>query len=205
MGVLTAGGGLRVAGITPDNAAGKRVLVTAGASGMGVMALKIARAWGAETLATTRGEAKRAALSDLADHVLVCPEASALPDLVKQAGEGEKGIDAAFDPIGGDHVPAMIQAANPLAKLVVYERLGGAESTLHLASLMIKDVSLVGFTLFRLMREPALLQEVVRDALARAGDLRPIVAGSFPFDEAPEALRTLGQSAHLGKLVIDVG
>ena len=53
MGVLTMGGCLERAGVTPDNATGKRILITAATSSMGVIALKLAKAWGAETIATT--------------------------------------------------------------------------------------------------------------------------------------------------------
>ncbi len=201
MGALTAGGCFRTAGLSADNAAGRRVVVTAATSGVGVIALQLARAFGAHTIATTRKPEKRAALEALADHVIVAESPQALSDALKSATEG-KGFDVAIDPVGAEYLPPLITAAAPLAHIVHYEMISGREPALPLPMLLIKDLSISGFTLFRYLRSPGLLEEVASETLRLGDALRPIVSRTFAFEQAPLALETLVKGEHLGKLVL---
>lgn len=201
MAILTAGGCLQQAGITPDNAAGKHLLITAAASGIGIMALKLARAWGATTIATTRSDDKRADLTGLADHVVVCSDSDSLVAGVKEA-IGEQGIDLALDPVGDAFYAGMIAVAANGGQIISYEMITGANTTISIPTIMIKDISLRGFTLFRLLQQPALLAELIDQGLTYSEQARPIVANTFPLSEAATALEVLESAKHLGKLVL---
>ncbi len=201
MGLLTAAGALHAAGLTRDNAEGKRVLITAATSGVGIIALKLLRAWGATTIATTRSAAKARALEPCADRVLVCAEPAALAALVKGATDG-KGFDVALDPVGAEYLGPMIEAAAPGAQIAFYEMISGREAPISIPMLMIKDLGVHGFTLFRLLRNPALLESIVAEGVRLGEALRPVIAQTFAFEEAPKALATLVKSEHVGKLVL---
>lgn len=201
MGALTMGGAFAAAGLSEDNASGKRVLVTAAASGMGVVGLKMARAWGAETIAVTRTPHKQAALRELADHALVCTESAKLGDILHSATKGA-GFDVAVDPVGAEYVSGLVHAAAPLGQIVHYEMITGRQSQLPLPPLLVKDIGVHGFTLFRLFRQPGLLERMVDNALALGERIRPVVADTFPMSEAPGALSAMSHGAHLGKLVL---
>lgn len=201
MGVLTMGGALELAGITPETAQGKRVLVTAASSSMGVAALKLARAWGAMTIATSRSAEKVAQLEELADHAFVATDSENLAAGVAAATQ-DKGFDAALDPVGAAFFPGMVQAAAIGASIVSYELITGQDTPLPIAKVMIKDLTLRGYTIFRPLRDPALLDRVLGWGIKYAADIRPIIAGSRPLAEAPQALEDMGRAEHFGKLVL---
>ena len=201
MGVLTMAGAMELAGITPRTAPGRRVLFTAAGSGMGVIALKLARAWGATTLATSRSEARVQKLAELADHACVATDSKSLAAGVARV-TGGAGFDAALDPVGEAFYPGLIESAAPGASIVSYEMITGGEPVLPIARLMINDLSLRGFTIWRPLRNPALLDAVLRWGLEYASVIRPIIAGTRSLADAPAALEELGRSEHFGKLVL---
>lgn len=202
MGILTMGGCLDMAGLTPDNTAGRKVLVTAATSSMGVVALKLAKAWGAETIATSRGAEKAKALEAIADHVVVCSSSDELVAGVKEA-VGEQGVDCALDPVGPDFYPGLFEATATGGQIVSYELMTGPVGNVPIATLMIKDQSLHGFTIFRVHKTPGLLDTLIGQGLQFADQARPLVAKTFPLDEAPQALEELAAANHVGKIVLE--
>jgi NADPH2:quinone reductase len=198
MAVLTAGGCFETAGLSPDNAAGKTVLVTAASSSIGVMALKIARAWGAKTIATTRSTEKAADLKGLADSVVVCSDSDALGSQVGELG----GFDIAIDPVGAAFYVGMITAASQGAFIVSYEMITGPVAEMSIPQVLIKDITIKGFALFNLFPKAGLCESLVDMGLKYAEQIRPIIAKSIPLSEAATALAELGDSNHLGKFVL---
>ena len=201
MGILTMGGCLELAGITPDNAKGKRILITAATSSMGVVALKLAKAWGAQTIATSRSADKARDLADLADHVVVCTDSDSLIAGVNAACNDE-GVDVALDPVGADFYPGLITVAAPGGQIVSYEMISGPVANVSLPTVMIKDLSLRGFTIFRVYKQPGLLDTLIAQGMDYSQQVRPIVADTFPLQEAASALETLKAANHIGKLVL---
>jgi len=202
---LTAVAGLDAGNLTPGNAEGKRILVTAASSGVGVVTLQAARIMGAKTIAATTSAAKADRLSELADDVVVAPTPDALVEGVTAATDGA-GVDLAFDPVGFDYAQALMQTAAQDGHVVVYGLLSGMEAPLDLRTMIFKDLGLHGFTVHRIQRDPALLDEVLATtlSLAERGGLRPLIADSYPFEDAPRALETMARNEHLGKIVLEV-
>lgn len=202
---LTAVGGLRTGGLTPESRLGRRVLVTAASSGMGVSTLQAARAMGAVTYAATTSRAKAPRLEAIADHVIVVGEPSDLVDEIDRL-TGGSGVDLAFDPVGFDYAAALMTTAAVDGHVVFYGLLSGTEAPLDLRSMIRKDLGVHGYTVHRLHRDPGLLDQAVATVLRLAdeGRMRPIVAHELPFAEAPEALRAMQRNEHLGKIVLMV-
>ena len=198
MAFLTAAGCLHTAGINPATAAGKTLLVTAASSSVGVMALKIARLWGAQTLATTRAAEKREALEQFADEVLICANAE---DLSRQLKDG-RGFDVAIDPVGGDFIDAMISGAASSAVIVSYEMITGGRAEYSIGQVLVKNITIKGFALFNIFPQAGLCDHLVDLGLEYAADLVPVIASSFPLDDAPAALVELGESRHIGKFIL---
>lgn len=198
MAFLTVAGSLNNAGLTAENASGKTLLVTAASSSVGVMALKIARLWGARTLATTRSAKKRDELAQLADEVLVCERGEQLAEQLKSSG----GFDVAIDPVGGDFVDAMVSGANHGAVIVSYEMIAGGRPEYSIAQVLVKDLTIRAFALFNIFRQPGLCEELVQLGLKYADGLVPVIARTFPLDEAPSALLELSTSQHIGKFIL---
>lgn len=198
MAFLTVAGSLHNAGMTAENAPGKTLLVTAATSSVGVMALKIARLWGARTLATTRSATKSDVLEQLADEVLVCERGGQLAEQLKSLG----GFDVAIDPVGGDFIDAMVSGANHGAVIVSYEMIAGGRPEYSIGQVLVKDLTIRGFALFNIFRQPGLCEELVEHGLKFAPELVPVIAETFRLDEAPAALLELSASKHIGKFIL---
>lgn len=198
MAFLTVAGCLHSAGVTPVNAPGKTLLVTAASSSVGLMALKLGRLWGARTIATTRSEAKRRALQQFADESLLCETAA---ELGEQLRDG-RGFDVALDPVGGDFIEALVSGANHGAVIVSYEMITGSRAHYPIGQVLMKDLTIRGFALFNIFRQTGLCEELVELGLAHAADIMPVVARTLPLEQAPAALMELGQSQHIGKFIL---
>lgn len=199
--VLTMGGAMGMGGFTQTNGQGKSVLITAAASGMGVLALKLARCWGAITIATTRNIGKKAALTQLADKVVICEDSKGLAEGVALVTD-EQGVDLALDPVGAQFYPGLLEAMKTGGDIVSYECITGTQANISIMDMMMKDVSFHGFTIFRVFKNPALLNDLIDIGLTHAQALRPIVSDTFDLADAADALEVLGRSEHLGKMVI---
>ncbi len=202
---LTAMGGLRAGGVTPQSARAKRVLVTAASSGVGVMTLQAARAMGAETYAATTSPDKADKLASMADHVIVATAPDVLVDEVGRL-TGGSGVDMAFDPVGFAYAQALAQTAATDGQVVVYGLLAGTDAPLDLRTMIFKDLGIHGFTVHRLLRNPDALEKIVATTLELATDgaLRPVIAAEFGLEDAPQALVTMERNEHLGKIVLTV-
>ena len=202
LGTLTALGALRLAGVQE----GRRVLITAASSGVGVLAIRIARALGAETIASTTSPAKVEALRSVADHVVLTRTPAELPPQVAEI-TGGVGVDLAFDPVGHAYSQALFQCAAQDGHVVVYGLLAGSDAALDLRSMIFKDLAVHGYTVYRLQRHPDKLKQVIASALDLAAnhDVRPIIAAEHPFEHAPQALAQMAENQHVGKIVVTVG
>jgi NADPH2:quinone reductase len=199
--VLTMGGAMEMAGLNASTAAGKTVLITAAASGMGVIALKLAKLWGATTIATTRHAEKVRNLDPLADHVLICEDSAGLADGVKGATDG-RGVDVALDPVGAVFYPGLLEAMAHGGQIVSYECITGSQAAISIMDMMLKDVSVHGFTVFRPFGNPVLLNSLVDLGMDNAQALKPVISDTFDLANAPQALEVLRHSGHVGKIVL---
>ena len=202
-GVLTMAGAMEMAGLSSDTAAGKTVLVTAGASGMGVMALKLAKLWGASTIATTRKAQKTEALRNIADQVVVCDDAASLANAVSKA-TNETGVDLILDPVGANYYPALLEACANGGDIVSYECFTGSDSTVSVMDMMMKGVSFHGYTIFRPFGNPVLLQQLIDLGMTNSESLRPLISKTYSLAELPAVLEELDRCEHIGKLVVNV-
>lgn len=209
---LTASGGLRAGHISPETAKGRKVVVTAASSGVGVVALQLARAWGAEPIAVTTSPEKVAALEDLgASKVVVSSrdDPSGLGAALLEATDGE-GFATAFDPIGFANAAGLFEGAGVGGQIVLYGIMAGPDpgslrADLDVVSLLRKNASVHGFTIYRLLRPGGGVEEIVSDVVhqVEAGRLSLPIAKTFPLDAAPDAMNELARDAHVGKIILD--
>jgi NADPH:quinone reductase-like Zn-dependent oxidoreductase len=202
MGILTMAGAMQMAGLGPGTGRGRRIAFTAAAGGMGTLALKLARAWGAEAMATTRSAEKVEPLSAIAAHVAVVRGAGDLTPALRAFSPD--GVDAVIDPLGGAFVGAAVEALAPGGRYIGYEWRAGTTGTYDIASLIAADASLHGFTIFRLLRHPGLLEQLTAIGMNHADRLTPMLADDYGFDAAPDAFEALARGQHVGKITVSV-
>jgi NADPH:quinone reductase-like Zn-dependent oxidoreductase len=184
---------------------GDLVIVTAASSSVGIAAFQIAKAVGATAIATTRTRAKRQALVEHgADHVVVTDE----EDLVARVMDLTSGLGArvVFDPVGG---PSFIPLINSMAQggiLLVYGALSAEPTPFPLFTVLGKSLTLKGYLNGEITNnEPALerAKSFITKGLS-SGQLKPVIARTFPLEQIQEATRFLESNAQIGKVVVNV-
>lgn len=184
---------------------GQRVLIHAGASGVGLAAIQVAKYLGAQVAATTRSPDKRAALESVGAHLaIVAPADEGAAEVERQWGRD--AVDVVLDPIGGSGVAGDLRSLAPGGRIVVIATMGGALAEIDLALLMRKRARLVGSTLRARSRdEKARLIARFRDECFpgfEAGRLRVNVDAVYPPEEAALALQRMRENRNAGKLLI---
>jgi NADPH:quinone reductase-like Zn-dependent oxidoreductase len=186
-------------------AAGDAVIITAASSSVGLAAIQIANAAGAVSIATTRTNAKREALLGLgAQHVIATQE----QDLVEEVKRitGGKGARVAFDPIGGDGVEALAEAAAQGGIIIEYGALAPTPTPFPLFAALGKGLTFRGYTLFEIVSDPARMakgKQYVLDGLA-SGKLKPVIAKTFPLNQIVDAHRFMESNEQIGKIIVTV-
>jgi NADPH:quinone reductase-like Zn-dependent oxidoreductase len=186
-------------------AKGDFVIISAASSSVGIAAIEIANAEGAISIATTRTSSKKDELLSLgATHVIATEEEDFLAR-VREITQG-RGARVAFDPVSGPFLDTLCKAAAVGAIIVEYGSLSMKLAALPIALVLTKLLTIRGFTLMEITRDPALLaiaKKYVYDRLAD-GRFHPKIAKVFPFDQAIEAFKYLESNAQVGKVVIFV-
>ena len=193
-------------------AAGEWVLVHAIGSGVGTAALQLARALGARVVGTARTPDKLERCRTLGLEAGIEPtrtadgalDVDALAWAIVEATGG--GAHVALDLVGGDYVIADVNAAAPKGRIVCIGMMAGTRATLPISSILAKRLTLFGSTVrSRTAEQKAkLVRDFSEKALPRfaRGELKPVLARTFPFSEAEAAHEALEDGAVVGKIVL---
>ena len=186
---------------------GDAFLVHGGSSGIGTMALQVADALGAAPILCTVGSDDKAErCRELGADVVINYKEQDFVDVVRETTG--RGVDVILDIIGAAYLARNVEALAPDGRLVVIGLQGGATAELSLGALMPKRAAVHATTL---RGRPA--EQKAAICAAVAGDLwplvvtrevRPVIAATFPMDQAAEAHRLVESSAHIGKVVLTV-
>ena len=182
--------------------AGETFLIHGATSGIGVMAIQMAKAAGARVIATSRGADKAAqALKLGADHAID----STAEDFVA-ALKAEGGADVILDMVAGDFVPRNLDSLKVGGRLVQIAVQAGPKATIDIFRLMVRRLTLAGSTLRpRDADEKARLARGVEEAvwpLIASGKVRPIVDRVFPLGQAAQAHAYLEAGQLVGKVML---
>jgi putative PIG3 family NAD(P)H quinone oxidoreductase len=188
-------------------AAGETVLIHAVASGVGLAAVQIARAWGAIPFGTTRTAAKldAARALGLEDGLVAGRDLDVLGPAVDRWTTG-RGIDVTLDLVGGPYFVASAKVAASRGRLMIVGSLGGGTADFPLGLVLRKRLVIRGTVL----RSRSLAEKV--DATARfereivpliaGGRLKPVVDSVFPLERIADAHRRMEGNESVGKIVV---
>ncbi|MEF2527477.1 NAD(P)H-quinone oxidoreductase [Streptomyces sp. CS62] len=186
---------------------GETVLVHGGASGIGTMAVQLAKAAGATVAVTAGGPEKLARCKELGADILIDYRTQDFAAEVK-AATGGAGADVILDIIGAKYLARNVDALAVNGRLVVIGLQGGVKAELNLGALLAKRAAVAGTTLrARPREEKAAIVAAVREhvwPLVAAGRVRPVVHTVLPMREAAEAHRLVESGAHVGKVLLAV-
>lgn len=186
---------------------GSHVLVTAATSTAGAAALQIGRLRGVTMIGTTRSRSNADYLRQMgADHVVVTGE----DDLTGRLREitGGKGVEMAFDPVGGGLIAQYAPALAKNGRITFYGTLDTVWPPLPFVDMFQKNAVFHPYSLFNYVEDPQMCERgksFVYDSLAN-GDLKPSIDRVYPMEQYRDAFDYLSQprTTH-GKVVVETG
>lgn len=195
--LLQAGGG------TPDAQA---ALVTGAAGGVASALTQVACAAGLRVIGSARTAERRAQALAQGCHAVLDPAEADLPDRVR-ALTGGRGVDRAFDAIGGRTLVDALRALAPLGTLVSYNVVAGPPSEdvfQVLRERLSLSLAVRVFSMHTLDADPARRRALMEEAIAlmAAGRVRAPQATVLPLAEAGQAHRIIDAGEAAGKLVL---
>jgi acyl transferase domain-containing protein/NADPH:quinone reductase-like Zn-dependent oxidoreductase/acyl carrier protein len=182
---------------------GERVLVHGGAGAVGLAALQVARAAGAEVAMTAGTEAKRAFLRAAGATLVLDSRHAGFDDALRR--HWPDGVDVVLNSLAGEAMERSLALVKPFGRFVELGKRDYAEDRRIAVRPFRRNVTYFGVDVDQLPRarpaEAARLLESIRGRLA-SGDLRPLPYTRRVAEEAEDAFRLLQASAHIGKIII---
>ena len=176
---------------------GETVLVHAGASGVGIAAIQIARLFHARVLATVGAPDKAQTARDLgAEEVILYRDT----DFAAEARRltGKRGVDVILDHVGIETWEGNLRALATGGRLVTCGATSGHEAKTNLRILFFKNLSLLGST----MGSKAEMLRVF--TLVESGALRPVIDRVLPLAQVAQGHRLLEERRVTGKIVLTI-
>jgi NADPH:quinone reductase len=194
---------------------GEWVLIHAGAGGVGLSAVQVAKALGATVIATAGTERKRQVCLEYgADHVINYRDPRWTDNVLdicrrERSGNGKQGVDIVYDPVG--MIAASLKCVAWNARLLVIGFAGGNIEKVAMNRILLKNVSVVGLHWgMYASKEVATVHDVWEGIFRLIGErkFRGIAYRDQNFDglqSVPAALKALGGRETWGKVVVSLG
>jgi len=184
--------------------AGETVFIQAGASGLGMAAIQLAKMLGAKVVTTVGSEAKEQFVRDLGADVVINRKKEDIAAVMKQ-----HPVDVAMDCVAGKNLGPCLQTMARGGRWIVIATLGGAMGELNMTDFFRRGLKLIGSTLRSRTSEMkaeilAGLEKQLWPALC-SGKIKVLIHKTLPITEAEEAHAILQRQENLGKVVLTVG
>jgi NADPH:quinone reductase len=190
---------------------GETVLVTGASGGVGLATVQIARAKGARVLAGVSSKEKGEVALASGAEALIDLSASDLRESLRQqvfALTDGRGVDAVFDPVGGDVFDAALRALAYAGRMVIIGFASGRIPEVKGHYILLKNISVVGAPLdIHFKMQPDVMDAAVADlfAMYKKGEIRPEIMATYPLDEIHKAMDLIVGRQVKGKIVLTTG
>lgn len=186
---------------------GETLLIHGGSSGIGTMAIQLAKALGSKVIITAGSDDKCDACTRLgADRAINYKTADFVAET--KAFTGGAGANVILDMVGGDYFDRNYEAAAVDGRIVQIAFLNGPKAQVDFRRLMLKRLTHTGSTLrSRSNADKAAIASAVRAAalpLLDNGTVKPLIDGTYPLKDAAKAHARMETSQHIGKIVLTV-
>ena len=182
--------------------AGETVLIHAAAGGTGVLAVQLAKYFGAQVIATAGSEAKLQLVRELGADVAINYRTDDFVSAALEATDG-RGVDVVWESIGGEVFTRNLDCMAEGARMVSF----GSNSFTGIGEIdfwpfWVKNLKLIGWggVSNAQSRAPEIMEELI--GLAQAGKLKPVVRHVYRFAEASEAHHLIEERQSIGKVVL---
>ncbi|MFC8437509.1 NAD(P)H-quinone oxidoreductase [Streptomyces griseoincarnatus] len=184
---------------------GETFLVHGGSSGIGTMAVQLAKAVGAKVAVTAGTREKLERCAELGADILINYREQDFVAELREATDG-KGADVILDNMGAKYLDRNVQALAVNGRLVIIGMQGGVKGELNIGALLAKRAAVTATTLrARPVEEKAAIVAAVREhvwPLVSGGHVRPVIDREIPMPDAAEAHRVVEDSSHIGKVLL---
>jgi NADPH:quinone reductase-like Zn-dependent oxidoreductase len=174
---------------------GEDVLVHAAGSGVGSLAIQIAKLRGAHVITTASSDEKLAKARELGADETVNYTREDWPKEVKRLTNG-RGVDVAFEHTGADTWPGSILSLKKGGRLVTCGATSGFDARTDLRHVFYRHLTILG----SMMGSKADLLQAMK--FIESGQIRAVVDRTFPLTEAQKAHELMEDRAQFGKLVL---
>jgi len=168
---------------------GDTVLVTGASGGVGSAAVQLAKRRGAHVIALAAG-AKAAQVSQLGASQVLARDTDIMAAL------GVESVDVVIDVVGGRQFGALLNVLKRGGRYAVAGAIDGALVNLDLRTVYLKDLRLLGCTI----PDPDVFGNLLR--YIEAGEIKPVVAKTYPLSAIAQAQGDFLEKRHTGKLVL---
>lgn len=170
-------------------AAGEHVLVAGASGGVGSAAVQLAKRRGATVTAIAGADKAEQVLAIGADRVIGRHEDPVV-------ALGEESVDLVVDNVAGPHVDAMLKVLRRGGRYTSSGAIGGPIVSIDMRTFYLKDITLIGCTAWDEPVFPNLVGYIER------GEIRPLVAATYPLERIADAQREFLRKRHVGKFVL---
>ncbi len=183
---------------------GERVLIHAGASGVGTAAIQLCSTTSNPCFVTVGNPQKIERCVALGAEGGWDRHQGSFLEAVRQWG----GVDVVLDPVGAGYLADNLSCLNIDGRLSLIGLMGGVQSEINLATVVMKRIRIIGSTL---RARSAAAKSLVMDGLQRdvwphleAGSIVPIIDEVLPIESAERAHELMAGDQTFGKLVLQI-
>jgi len=166
---------------------GDKVLIHAGSSGTGSLAIQVVKVLGADVATTVRDDAKAEVSKSLGADLVINTRNEDFVKKVMEWTEG-RGVDVVIDNLGGSVLSNSIDAVKPQGIVVAYGFMAGTEVTFDIRNFFFSQKQLRG-TMFGDVDDFKWGMNQVRE-----GKIKPLLDRTFPLSDASEAHRLISNN-----------
>jgi len=185
---------------------GESLLIHGGSSGIGTVAIQLARAFCVQVFATAGSMEKCAAISALGANAINYRKQDFVA-LVKEHTRGQ-GVNVILDMVGGDYIQRNFSVAAKDGRIVNIAFLQGSKAQVDFMPLMLKRLTLTGSTLRAqsAQAKAGIARELEENIwpLLNNKTIEPVIDSVFPFEQVAAAHMRMESNQHIGKIILDL-
>ena len=183
--------------------AGDTVLIQAGASGVGTVAIQLAKAWGARVITTASSTEKLDLARSLGADETINYAAQDFEEEVRQLTDGN-GVELLLECVGGPTLEKSLRCVASYGKLISYGNASGTAASLPAAEIFAANRTVIGFSMGRSpmgrLDHRAAMTEIFD--LLSDGRLRLVVDRVLPMEQVAAAQQHLSNRGSQGKVIL---
>lgn len=187
---------------------GETLLIQGGSSGIGVTAIQLAKAFGAQVIVTAGTDEKCAACLSLGADQAINYKTHDFQEEVKRLTSGA-GVDVILDMVAGSYVSKEIECLREDGRLVIIAVQGGVKSEFNAGLVLRRRLTVTGSTLRPrpIAFKAAIAQACLKNVwpLIESGGIKPVIHSTFAAKDAAKAHALMESNQHVGKIVLTWG